>query len=239
MSASAKPLGHKAYGSIGHLPNSRMGPADHHIEAGQAAICTVKTRDAHDLVIVTEKLDGSCVSAARIGNDVVALGRAGYLAATSKYKQHHLWAQWVANERGRLLALLGDGERLVGEWLAQAHGTRYQLPHEPFVAFDLMRGHERAPHGEFLRRVSGRFVTPRCLHIGGPYSVEEAKRALEFSGHGAQDPVEGAVWRVERHGAVDFLAKWVRQDKADGCFLPEISGQPEIWQVPVSSEVTP
>ena len=33
-----KPLGRKAYGSIGHLPNSRVGPKDHHIHEGQLSI---------------------------------------------------------------------------------------------------------------------------------------------------------------------------------------------------------
>ena len=47
-----KPLGRRAYGSIGHLPDSRMGPGDHHVHEGQARICTEKVRDRHDLVIV-------------------------------------------------------------------------------------------------------------------------------------------------------------------------------------------
>lgn len=33
-----KPLGHKAYGSIPHLPTSRLGPGDHHVTEGQARI---------------------------------------------------------------------------------------------------------------------------------------------------------------------------------------------------------
>jgi len=45
----------------------------------------------------------------------------------------------------------------------------------------------------------------------------------------ALDPVEGAVWRVERRGAVDFLAKFVRPEKLDGCYLPEVSGAAAIW----------
>lgn len=42
-------------------------------------------------------------------------------------------------------------------------------------------------------------------------------------------PVEGAVYRVERRGEVDFLAKWVRPDKQDGCYLPEVSGGEAVW----------
>lgn len=47
--------------------------------------------------------------------------------------------------------------------------------------------------------------------------------------HGALDPVEGAVWRVERGGSVDFLAKYVRPDKVDGCYLPDIAGCEAVW----------
>jgi hypothetical protein len=52
-----KPLGIKNSGSIGHLPNSRMGEGDHKCPDGQARIATLKTRDKHDRIIVQEKLD--------------------------------------------------------------------------------------------------------------------------------------------------------------------------------------
>lgn len=119
---------------------------------------------------------------------------------------------------------------MVGEWLAQAHGTLYNLFHEPFVALDLMREHERAPFDEFVRRVRPEFTVPHVLHDGGPCSIERALLLLGDSGfHGALDPPEGAVWRVERHGKVDFLAKYVRPDKVDGQYLPDVSGQPAVW----------
>ncbi len=54
----SKPLGIKNYGHIPHLPGSRMGPGDHHCDAGQARIATQTLRDRHDSVIVLEKLDG-------------------------------------------------------------------------------------------------------------------------------------------------------------------------------------
>lgn len=55
----------------------------------------------------------------------------------------------------------------------------------------------------------------------------------------AIDPVEGAVWRVERSNptgakgerkeGVDFLVRYVRPDKVDGLYLPEISGKEAVW----------
>lgn len=227
--STVKPLGHRAYGSIPHLPGSRMGPGDHHIHDGQAAIATAKARKG-DTVIVQEKLDGSCCAVARTDDGtLVALGRAGYLAATSPFVQHHLFADWVQAEAERF-AWLEPGHRVVGEWLAQAHGTRYDLPHEPFVVFDWMAGAKRMPY--YLTQVAADrcgLASPHAVSVGGPVSIDDAMAAVEPSHHGAIDPVEGAVWRVERAGVVDFLAKYVRPDKVDGCYLPELTGGDPVW----------
>jgi hypothetical protein len=225
-----KPLGRKAYGSIGHLPGSRMGPADHHVHEGQGIICTTKARDKHDRIIVTEKLDGGNVAVAKHMGSVIALGRAGYLAKTSPFEQHHLFADWVMQNAARFDAILAEGERINGEWLALAHGTRYALEHEPFVVFDMMEGGKRLPWLTILERCDrARLVTARVISDGPPCSIEAALQAIAISGHGAIDPVEGAVWRVERHGQPDFLAKYVRPEKIDGCYLPEITGCEPVW----------
>jgi len=241
MNVPRKPLGHKNYGSIPHLPGSRLGPGDHSCHPGQARIATEERRDKHDEIFVQEKLDGSNVGVARIDGQVYALGRAGYLAQTSPYEQHQLFASWVRENADRFMGVLQDGERLVGEWLAQAHGTRYDLPHEPLVVFDLMVEHERLPYEQFLDRTAD-FEVPLLLDRGYPCSVEDALLLLdEFKEyHGAIDPPEGIVWRVERdrlvdrhsgkrERVVDFLVKWVRPDKVDGAYLPEISGKPPVW----------
>lgn len=246
-----KPLGAKNYGSIAHLPGSRMGPADHSCHEGQKTICTEKARDRYDLIIVQEKLDGSNVGVARVNGQILALTRAGYLANTSPYEQHHRFDVWVTEHADRFAAILEEGERIVGEWLLQAHGTRYALRHEPFVAFDLMRGPVRATHTELRERVGDRFVLPHTIHIGGPLSIADAMEKLgEFGAHGALDPVEGAMWRVERNEIidprqggerrwiVDFLAKYVRPDKVDGSYLQSVSGSETVWNT-VASDTTP
>lgn len=236
MPHNRKPLGIKAYGSIPHLIGSRTGPGDHTVSSGQHRICVEKTRDRHDLIIVEEKLDGSCVAVALLDGKIVPLVRAGYVAWSSPYEQHRLWARWVQANKDRFRAVLNEGERLAGEWLAQAHGTRYALPHDPFVAFDLIKEHEREPRSAFWERVAGVFVVPRVIHAGGAVSIKEVCAGLEPSGHGALDPVEGAVWRIERDEKVDFLAKWVRPDKIDGLYLPEISGGKPVWNWYCSEE---
>lgn len=229
-----KPLGIKSYGHIPHLPGSRKGPSDHHCHEGQARICTEVARDRHDVITVTEKLDGSNVAVARIDGVIVPLGRSGYAAATSKFEQHQLFHVWAMERQQLFLDLLQDGERCCGEWLAQAHGTRYKLPHEPFVVFDLMHGPTRLLNQECRDRCSGRLPVPRLLHVGtglygASFRIADALVAIETSGHGAIDPVEGAVWRVERQGKYDFMAKYVKPEKIDGAYLPEVSGQPAVW----------
>lgn len=222
VALSMKPLDRKAYGHIPHLPGSRMGPGDHHCHAGQAAICTTKARDKHDLISVTVKLDGSCCSVANIDGVITPLTRSGYRAETSKYEQHHLFAQWVWARQHLFLAGLAAGQRFVGEWLAMAHGTRYNLHHEPFVVFDMMTGDHRHLTGDcHWQAARCELPTPAVLHVGGPFGLADAIAAIETPRHGEIDPVEGAVWRVERNGKFDFIAKWVRPDKVDGKYFAE------------------
>lgn len=225
MKMPVKPIGRKAYGSIAHLPNSRLGPGDHHVHPGQAAICTEKPRDRHDRVIVQEKLDGSCVAVALVDGVLHPIGRAGWPAISSPHEMHHLFAQWVWAHEDRFRAVLREGERLCGEWLAQAHGTIYDLAErEPFGAFDIMAGDARLPFDEFRSRIGDRFATPTLLHDGGPLPVLDAM-ARHDTMRWPCDQTEGVVYRVERRGTVDFLAKYVRPDKVDGKYL---SGEP-VW----------
>ncbi len=190
-----------------------------------------------------EKLDGTNVGVALLDGVLYPLVRAGYVADTSPFEQHWRFAQWVYTNQDRFLAVLRNGERLVGEWLMQAHGTRYQLKHEPFVVFDLMLGVERARYDDLITRLKqSDFVTPTVIHRGGPLSIEAAMKKLNTYGfHGATDRVEGAVWRVERNELAnpgkngervwkaDFLVKYVRPDKQDGVYLSEISGAAPVW----------
>jgi hypothetical protein len=228
--AEEKPLGRKAYGSIPHLPKSRIGPGDHFIHEGQQTILTEKARDRHDRIIVTEKLDGSCVSIARVEGRIVALGRAGYLAASAAYEHIQHFAIWVAEHEDRFSAL-PDGERLCGEWCTMAHGTIYEPMAVPFVPFDLMRGEKRLPVDELAEVATECGLrTAHVISDGPPLSVEDALAAIANGGfHGAQDGVEGCVWRCERSGEFDFIAKFVRHDKQDGKYFTQISGEEPIW----------
>jgi len=224
-----KPLGRKAYGSIGHLPHSRLGSGDHKVTDGQAKICLLKERDKYDTIVIQEKLDGSNCAVAKVEGKILPLTRAGYIASTSKYEQHQLFFKWVLENYKRFDDLLFEGERIVGEWLAMAHGTRYDLPHEPFVVFDIMRETERLTYFDFLERVLHyEFITPNLISYGRPMEHKHILKRIEKSGHGAIDLVEGYVCRVERNRRVDFLAKWVRQEKQDGKYFKENFGE-DVW----------
>lgn len=229
-----KPLGGKAYGSIGHLPQSRTGPGDWHVHEGQARICLEKPRKG-DTVIVTEKLDGACMSVANINGEIVALTRAGYRAEDGTYEHLRAFAPYVADRSHAFSRLLRPGERIAGEWLAMAHGTLYSSCHSrfrPFIAFDIFRDGARILYEEFRERCNRAGITTAECCYAGPdgLSIDAALARLGERGyHGALEPIEGAVWRVEREGRVDFLAKFVRLDKIDGKYLPNISGADPVW----------
>jgi hypothetical protein len=227
-----KPLNGKAYGSIPHLPGSRLGEGDHHVSQGQSDICQVKPRKG-DRIIVQEKLDGACMSIANINGELVALSRAGYMAKNALYEHLKIFEDWVRwNEYN--FDFLRPGERLVGEWLAMAHGTIYEHtdPYfSPFVAFDIVREKERVPYDEFKHKINFRNKIAAVIYDSEkPVTIEQAMTALsEYGYHCSTELVEGAVWRVENKGVVDFLAKYVRHDKIDGKYLPNISGNDPIW----------
>lgn len=241
-----KPLGHKAYTKIPHLPGSRTGQSDTHAPRELARWCTHQCRPG-DTVVVQEKLDGSCVSVALLGGEVIALGREGFRLGllpngvaprgfAAQNPGRRMFARWVERHEERFRAVLSNGEWLVGEWLALAHSTRYQLAHEPFVVFDLCSTADAKTITSLStgcadsRLKKGDFVRPHVVHRGAAIGIDEVDRALGPHGfHGALDRVEGAMWRVERNEEVVFRAKFVRPGKTDGALLPENSGQPAIW----------
>jgi len=217
-----KPLGKKAYGSIPHLPGSRLGPGEHKVDPGTETMVLEKTKTWNQTVIVTEKLDGSNCSVAKIDGKIVALTRAGYEAHTSEFKQHHLFDKFVKIHGDRFYSLLQEGERIVGEWMIQAHGLVYRLHHEPFVVFDIMTGIDRIPYAELTERcMQFDFNTPMLVSYGPAVSIKEVMRRLKKSGHGCQSIPEGAVWRMEEKGEFKLICKYVRPNKVDGVFLED------------------
>lgn len=226
----------RLYPSIPHLPGSRAA-RDRTISPSQAQRCLDATHArAHtsEEVIVQEKLDGSCVAIVKDAQGrIEARGREGRLASESRNDGRRMFAAWVAANEARLEPLVREGEVLAGEWLALVHGTRYELSHELFVPFDLLRGAERvrAPFDELRERLGPSGLSmPSLVHRGAPIAIDAACVLLgEHGRHGAIDPPEGLVYRVERSGTVVLVAKWVRPDKVDGSYLPENSGRDALY----------
>ena len=218
----------KNYGHIPHLLGSRLGQHDHYITEGQTRIATVKARDCHDRIYVQEKLDGANVGVWKIDDELIPVTRSGNPCRKSTYLHHHYFSDWVFKHYDRFNNLLSEGERVAGEWLALAHGTRYfpgrVLGWEPFVAFDIFTpANLRITYENFYNRVQGIFKMPPIVSYRRPCSIEFAKAIYPKSLYGGEH-VEGFIWRVERLGKVDFLCKWVDSAYSPGCLLDEL-----IW----------
>ena len=220
----------KLYGKIPHLPGSRLGPADRTADAGLSARCVGEGRPG-DRVIVSEKLDGTCVAIVRDASGLGAYGRDGMRCAASRNEGRRAFAAWVEDRAAAWREVLAAGERLVCEWLALAHGTRYELPHGPAVAIDGFGPGGRFCLDEVHRRAEAMGLpAARVLHDGGAVAVSEVMARLGERGHhGALEEAEGVVYRIERGGKVIGLAKHVRPGKIDGLYLADRTGGAHAW----------
>lgn len=212
------------YGSIPHLSTSKLSQqADKRINTAQEAILTKKARDWKDFVIVTEKIDGSNVGVYKKNGLLFPVTRAGYHANTSNFKQHIMFDKFVVKNKG-LFEWLPENWRVCGEWCVMAHGTKMDISSEsPFVAFDIFNDkNKRVLFLDFITICAKYGIsTVPILNVGQPVSIKNAIKLIGFGNYGKPEKPEGAVWKVEREGRVDFLAKWVRHDKEDGKYMRE------------------
>jgi hypothetical protein len=243
---SKKPL--IGYGSIPHLPGSKLGLRDRLTEKNISQLIEKGASDNRQIrIFAEEKVDGSCVTVTRKGNELFCGTRDGYNAATSIYSQHRLFAFWVDLHKETFLNLLTDQETLAGEWLALAHGILYQA-NAPFIGFDFLEQKTQRNTTELrnLRLRNAGLPHPYLLYSGPPTSIEPWKH-LQTSHHGALEAPEGFVVRVEQ--AVQLrdhlgnklpkkaglkweilaLSKWVRPNMPCGQYLSGITAKPPVW----------
>jgi RNA ligase len=220
----------KLYPKIPHLPGSRTGIRDRHCTIELAKRLLEKSKPG-DTVIVQEKLDGSNVIVSMVDGQLVALGRDGKLCRNSRNTNRRAFAVWLEENQDRF-GWLKNLERLACEWLPVAHGTRYDLPHEPIVALDFFdAAGTRATLNELQQKISDSSLQiPHILHVGNAISLENALIKLgTFGFHGALDTSEGLVYRLERENKFLMQAKFVRHEKIDGLYLSDHTGLDDIY----------
>lgn len=220
-----KPLNRKNYGLIPHLLGSKLGETDKYVHEGQHRIMTEKTRDKNDYLIVTEKYDGSNVGITKVDGKIYAITRSGWIANASPFKQHHYFANWVEAQKDRF-KFIEEGERLAGEWMLVAHGTKYKILGEPFVAFDYFTlNNERLLHADLISKTAlADIETPRIIFHGHQaFPIEFAMEELNGNKHLhtiiAEGKPEGIVYRIERKGKFEYAAKYVRPDYESGKYI--------------------
>lgn len=221
----SKKLINKSYGSIPHLSTSKLNQqADKKITIGQEEILTIKARDRHDVIIVLEKVDGCNTGILKMSGNVYGVTREGYDVRNSPFRHVRLFQEYVDKYRKRYSSILKEGERICGEWMVKVHSLEYSLPHEPFVAFDIMdTSNKRLIYDDFKKICDNyEVITTGLVHRDTPITIENAMKKLDNGFHGCLEQPEGIVYRCERKGKVDFLAKYVR-DKIDGLYMNDES----------------
>lgn len=242
-----KPVGNRrVMRSVPHFSDSRLGPSDKYANPGHIDIATKKTRDRHDLVTVTEKLDGCAMGITLVDNVIYPLTRGGNNAWSSPFPQHTAFAIWLQKNEQIFRSILDEHEIISGEWLALAHGTIYDLTNRsPFAIFDWQRTPKKSNHRNrtVVNRYDWEYITETVRGTGlvtvpvlySDHAALPLSNALELLGeyghYGATDKAEGVVYRVDRRGSGELLIKYVRHDKVDGLYMPSMaeSTKETIW----------
>ena len=246
---SMRPFG-KMYPSIPHLLGSRMSDDDKHVLDGREDLCLtetgtrkVKGQLREYEVIIQEKLDGSCCVVSRWDGRIQARGRAGYFAETSPYPHMKAFADWVQENEKMLDDIIPMGWYLVGEWMEESHGLRYDLPHGPFVALDIMYNLTTRLHvDETKERLRGRLPMPYIISRRPriPYGVmgdlgmgitnAVCPGRYVYGYHGCLECPEGAVYRAYRNNNLEIIGKYVRKTFEPGKYIihGKKAGEPAI-----------
>jgi hypothetical protein len=189
----------KSFAAVQHLPGSKMIDAeDKLLGAEQVKWLTQRRRTNADMVIVTEKVDGMNAAVLRCNGLLYPLIRKGYDCRANPMPWINDFANYVENNAPRFLSVLEEGERLCGEWMVKTHTLSYKLPHEPFIAFDIIKDADRLPYLSFRERaINGSFIVAGLIHLGEAISPEIALQLLGTGYHGVIGAPEGVVYRYE------------------------------------------
>jgi hypothetical protein len=189
----------KSFATVQHLPGSKMIDAeDKLLGTEQVKWLTERRRTNADMVIVTEKVDGMNAAVLRRDGLLYPLIRKGYDCRANPLPWINDFANYVEDNALRFLSVLEEGERLCGEWMVKTHTLSYKLPHEPFIAFDIIKDTDRLPYLAFRERVAvGGFIAAGLVHLGEAIPPEIALQLLGEGYHGVIGAPEGVVYRYE------------------------------------------
>lgn len=149
--------------------------------------------------------------------------RKGYDVRTSEWGFLRKFADFVSDNADRFNALLDNGERVCGEWMIKTHSLFYNLPHEPFIVFDIIKSDKkqtRPNYEELIRRCKEyNFTTTWLIWSGASIPVQDALGMLGKGFHGCQSVPEGIVYRYERDGRFETSAKFVANLNVTGDYM--------------------
>lgn len=217
-----KVLSHKNYGSIPHLLGSKLGEHDKFITEGQHNIATKKSRDWKDTIWVTEKIGGSNVGVVKINGILNRVTRKGLLCSKSRFDTHKEFINESYRFLDRIKYEIEEGERLVFEWVDTENPCSIQYCHDEVFLLDWFdANNRRKPFCDVIRMAGHLGVsTPKIIHCGQPIDVKRLiKQKNALTSNLTKEQSEGLVYRVERNGQFDFMAKWVRPDFIPGKLL--------------------
>lgn len=211
----------RSYGEIAHLPGSKMIDKEDKLLGNQEiAYLTARRRDPKtDIVIITEKVDGCNVGVLKRNGKLYPIQKKGYDVRTNEYEWIRGFSYFVECNQNRFYTMLDEGERACGEWMIKSHTLSYDLPSEPFILFDIIKGEgkktKRANYFELIKRSREyKFTNPGLVHIGESMPPEYAISILGGGYHGCLDIPEGVVYRYENlEKGFIFSGKFVNNQK--------------------------
>lgn len=134
----------------------------------------------------------------RQGDTLLPVMRKGYDVRTSPYSWLQSFAGFVQQNQDRFLSLLSDGEGVCGEWMIKTHTLSYDMPHEPFICFDIINGTCRERFDDLQKRLREHgFTCVGLVHDGSAITTAEAMRELGRGFHWVIGQPEGVVYRYE------------------------------------------
>ena len=147
-------------------------------------------------------------------------------------------AKALAHILDNMTIWIGENERIAGEWMMCAHGIKYDVLKDPFIAFDYFTANnERMLHSDLISKTANAEIeTPRIIFHGfQAFRLDWALEELNGNKHLhtviAQGKPEGLVYRVERKGKFDYAAKFVRQDHECGIYIIDVPEDKLTWNV--------